>query len=68
MSTNSTTPAWPAPGSMSSPGLTAPKVTVTSARTAGPATAPVSASMPDGRSTATVMAFLAFAASCASVA
>ena len=65
MSTNSTTPAWPAPGSMSSPGLMRPKVTVTSARTAGPATAPVSASMPDGRSTATVTAFAALAASCA---
>ena len=37
---------------------------MTSARTAGPATTPVSASMPDGRSTATVRAFLAFAASC----
>ena len=68
ISTNSTTPAWPAPGSMSSSGLTAPKVTVTSARTAGPATAPVSASIPEGRLTAIVVALRALAASCASVA
>ena len=67
MSTSSTTPAWPAPGSISSPGLTAPNVTVTSARTAGPSTSPVSASMPLGRSTATVTP-AAPAARCASVA
>src|ERR1700733_6049036 len=52
MSTSSTTPAWPLPGSISSPGLNAPNVTVTSARTAGPSTSPVSASMPLGRATA----------------
>ena len=68
MSTSSTTPAWPLPGSISSPGLTAPNVTVTSARTAGPSTSPVSASMPDGRSTATVGSRRELAASCASVA
>ena len=56
MSTSSTAPACPAPGSISSPGLSAPKVTVTSALTAGPSTAPVSASMPLGRSTATTVA------------
>src|SRR4029077_9071359 len=43
ISTSSTTPAWPAPGSISSPGFQVPKVTVTSARTAGPSTTPVSA-------------------------
>ena len=53
---SSTAPACPAPGSISSPGLITPKVTVTSARTAGPSTAPVSASMPLGRSTATTVA------------
>ena len=56
MSMSSTAPACPAPGSISSPGLIAPKVTVTSAWTAGPSTAPVSASMPLGRSTATTVA------------
>ena len=56
MSTSSTVPACPAPGSMSRPGLITPNVTVTSARTAGPSTAPVSASMPLGRSTATTVA------------
>ena len=56
MSTSSTAPACPAPGSISRPGLSVPKVTVTSARTAGPSTAPVSASMPLGRSTATTVA------------
>jgi hypothetical protein len=56
MSTSSTVPACPAPGSISSPGLIAPNVTVTSARTAGPSTAPVSASMPLGKSTATTVA------------
>ena len=53
ISTSSTTPAWPAPGSISRPGFQVPKVTVTSARTAGPSTTPVSASIPLGRSTAT---------------
>ena len=67
MSTSSTTPAWPLPGSISSPGLNVPNVTVTSARTAGPSTSPVSASMPLGRSTARVVA-AELAASCASVA
>ena len=38
MSTSSTTPACPLPGSISSPGLNVPNVTVTSARTAGPST------------------------------
>src|SRR5262245_19032803 len=52
MSTRCTTPAQLAPGSTSKPTLWAPKVTVTSARTAGPGTAPVSGSMPLGRSTA----------------
>ena len=56
MSTSSTAPACPAPGSISRPGLITPNVTVTSACTAGPSTAPVSASMPLGRSTATTVA------------
>ena len=55
ISTSSTVPACPAPGSISRPGLIAPNVTVTSARTAGPSTAPVSASVPLGRSTATTV-------------
>ena len=53
MSTSSTTPACSAPGSTSSPGLSVPKVTVTSARTATPSTSPVDASTPLGTSTAT---------------
>ncbi len=56
MSASSTVPAWLAPGSMSRPGFQVPKVTVTSARMAAPATTPVSASTPLGRSTATTMA------------
>ena len=54
MSISSTCPVWNAPGAMSSPRLYAPKVTVTAARTAAPATAPVSESTPLGTSTATV--------------
>ena len=42
-------------GSMSSPGLYVPKVTVTSARTASPRTSPLSAATPLGRSTATTV-------------
>src|SRR5262249_54614907 len=53
MSTRSTSPARPAPSPTSRPGFRQPKVTVTSASTASPGTAPVSASTPDGRSTAT---------------
>src|SRR6059058_74595 len=52
MSTSSTMPAWAAPRPTSRPGLRQPKVTVTSAVTAAPSTAPVSASTPDGTSTA----------------
>ena len=42
-----------APGSRTSPGFGAPNVTVRSARTAGPSTAPVSPFTPEGMSTAT---------------
>jgi hypothetical protein len=49
----STTPACLAPGSRISPGFGAPNVTVRSARTAGPSTAPVSPFTPEGMSTAT---------------
>src|SRR6476660_2397464 len=52
MSTRSTSPAQGAARPTTSPGLRAPKVTVTSAATASPSTAPVSTSMPDGTSTA----------------
>jgi hypothetical protein len=53
MSATSSTPACIAPGYSTSPTLGAPKVTVTSAATAGPRTAPLSPSTPDGMSTAT---------------
>ena len=56
MSTTSRSPVRSAPGVTSSPGLSVPKVTVTSAQTASPATVPVSASTPLGRSTATTVA------------
>src|SRR5512144_3325836 len=56
MSTTSTTPAYPAPGATSKPGLPVPNVTVTSARTATPSTRPVSASTPLGTSTDTTAA------------
>ena len=53
MSTRCTRPAQPRPAPTTSPGLSVPKVTVSAARTAAPSTAPVSASTPLGRSTAT---------------
>ena len=53
---------------MNSPGLAAPNVTVTSARTAGPSTAPVSASTPLGTSTATTYDACAAIASSAAAA
>src|SRR3954465_9510717 len=52
MSTSRTDPAYSRAGSISSPGLCVPKVTVRSARTAAPLTWPVSASTPPGRATA----------------
>src|SRR5919197_1493009 len=55
MSTSSTIPACVAAGPTTSPGFRQPKHTVTSARTAGPARAPVSTSIPLGTSTATVV-------------
>ena len=56
MSTTSTWPACSAPGATTSPSFSAPNVTVTSARTATPATSPVDASTPLGTSTATTVA------------
>ena len=54
MSTRRIEPACSAPRPTTRPGFSTPNVTVTSARTAAPVTAPVSASTPEGRSTATV--------------
>ena len=51
--TASTSPAWNRPGATASPTFGACIVTVSSARTAAPATSPVEASTPDGTSTAT---------------
>ncbi len=53
MSATSTTPASVAPGRSTTPAFGAPNVTVRSARTAAPATAPVAPSTPEGTSTAT---------------
>ena len=53
MSTRCTTPQASAAGSTRCATLWVPKVTVTSALTCGPSTAPVSTSTPDGMSTAT---------------
>src|ERR1700738_3658967 len=53
MSTTSTCPASVAAGPTTSAGFRQPKVTVTSARTDGPSTAPVSTSTPLGTSTLT---------------
>ena len=51
MSATTTRPAWKRPGATASPTLAPWNVTVTSARTAAPATSPVEASTPEGRST-----------------
>ena len=56
MSATRTTPARKRPGATSSPTLRPWKVTVASARTAAPATSPVEASTPDGRSMANTRA------------
>nr|MCF0098861.1 hypothetical protein [Streptomyces sp. MH191] len=56
MSTRRTDPAYSRAGSIRCAGLWVPKVTVRSARIAGPRTSPVSASTPLGRSTATTAA------------
>ena len=53
MSATSTSPAWPAPGWNTSPGLSAENVTVCEACTASPSTPPVWPFTPDGMSTAT---------------
>src|SRR5262249_6137589 len=53
MSTSSTRPATTLPGPTTRPGFRQPNVPVTSASNAGPGTAPVSLSTPDGTSTAT---------------
>ena len=52
MSATTTSPAYAAPGKSTRPRFGAVNVTVQSARTASPGTAPVSASMPVGTSTA----------------
>src|SRR5262245_48141865 len=57
MSTTSTSPATAAAGPTTSAGFRQPKVTVTSAFTAGPSTAPVSTSTPLGTSTLTTTGF-----------
>ena len=53
MSATTTSPAWNRPGATWSPTLLAWNVTVSVALTAAPATSPVEASTPEGRSTAT---------------
>ena len=53
MSATTTCPAWKRPGATTSPSFGPWKVTVRSASTAAPATSPVEASTPEGRSTAT---------------
>ena len=52
MSITSTAPAWALPGWIHRPGFARWNVAVATARTAGPATAPVDASTPDGTSAA----------------
>src|SRR5437588_8171086 len=56
MSATCTLPAWKRPGATMRPTLRPWKVTVVSARTATPATSPVDASTPEGRSTASTRA------------
>ena len=53
MSATATSPAWKRPGATASPTFGPCIVTVTSARTAAPATSPVDAFTPEGMSTAT---------------
>ena len=53
MSATTTSPAWKRPGATWSPTLLAWNVTVSDALTATPATSPVDASTPEGRSTET---------------
>ena len=53
MSATRTAPASSAPGRIATPTFGAPNVTVRSARTASPSTAPVAPFTPDGMSTAT---------------
>ena len=65
MSTSRICPLRSAPAPTTRPAFSAPKVTVTSAHTAAPPTAPVSASTPEGRSTATVGIWRAASASSA---
>ena len=66
MSATRTAPANSAPGSTTTPTLGAPNVTVRSARTASPSTAPVAPFTPDGMSTATTGAGDAFSPAIAS--
>ena len=63
MSATTTSPAWKRPGATSSPTLRPCIVTVRSASTQAPATSPVEAFTPEGRSTATTGAPAALIAS-----
>ena len=60
MSATTRCPTWNLPGATAWPTLGAWNVTVRAASTAGPATVPVDASTPDGRSTATIGTSAAF--------
>ena len=60
MSATWTSPAWKRPGATTSPTLRPWNVTVAAAATAAPATSPVEASTPEGRSIANTGAAAAF--------
>ena len=66
MSATTTSPAWKRPGATACPTFGAWKVTVSAASTAAPATLPVEASTPEGRSTETTGTLPAFSSPIAS--
>jgi hypothetical protein len=68
MSTTTSRPVWKRPGATTCPTFGAWKVTVTDARTAAPATFPVDASTPEGRSTDTTGAVPSFSSAIISAA
>jgi hypothetical protein len=68
MSATTILPAWNRPGATTSPTLRPWNVTVRSASTAAPSISPVEASTPEGRSTDTTGALLAFIRSIAAAA
>jgi hypothetical protein len=68
MSETTTRPAWKRPGATTSPTFSAWNVTVRSACTAAPLISPVDASTPEGRSTETTGAGVAFIRSISSAA